>query len=363
MKHSINSLSGCVVRAKDGDVGTVEQFYFYDLTWCVRYMAVRNSAERSSRSYLIAVTALAKPDWKKRVFPVDLTLDQVRSSPDADLADPVARQHEEDLHRHYAWPIYWSGAFYTLPDNAFAPGPLLDDEPDAGIAAARLHDGDPNLRSTRDVETYRVHATDGSIGQVEDFLADDAWVIRYLVVNTRRWLADRLILVSPEWIAKVNWAEKEVLVDLKRDAVRQSPRYDPLKTLRVGYEDKLLVHFQKPDTREWVIFKFHAAAGLEVHVAGTFNNWDPTDITLADNGKGTYTASVLLPLGTYEYKYIVNGNWCNASDVGERVPNVFGTTNGLLVVARAALRPAYRRTFPRLAVTKEQPLYTAPLAR
>jgi hypothetical protein len=44
---------------------------------------------------------------------------------------------------------------------------------------------DPRLRSVTTVNHHHVHATDGDIGHVANFLADDInWDIRYLVVAT-----------------------------------------------------------------------------------------------------------------------------------------------------------------------------------
>lgn len=41
----------------------------------------------------------------------------------------------------------------------------------------------------KDLEDYAIRATDGTIGHVTDFYFDDeAWVIRYLVVDTGTWL-------------------------------------------------------------------------------------------------------------------------------------------------------------------------------
>jgi hypothetical protein len=46
------------------------------------------------------------------------------------------------------------------------------------------------LRSMSDLEDYAIGATDGPIGHVKDlFFDDDAWIIRYLVVETGAWLS------------------------------------------------------------------------------------------------------------------------------------------------------------------------------
>jgi hypothetical protein len=54
------------------------------------------------------------------------------------------------------------------------------------------------LRSMKDLENYAINATDGLIGRIKDFyFDDDAWVIRYLVVDTGSWLSSRKVLISP----------------------------------------------------------------------------------------------------------------------------------------------------------------------
>ena len=54
------------------------------------------------------------------------------------------------------------------------------------------------LRSMSDLQGYAIAATDGDIGHVTDFYFDDeAWVIRFLVVDTGSWLSSRKVLISP----------------------------------------------------------------------------------------------------------------------------------------------------------------------
>jgi len=65
------------------------------------------------------------------------------------------------------------------------------------------------LRSTQDLEHYSIGATDGDIGQVKDFyFDDDAWVVRYLVVDTGTWLTGRRVLVSPISLREPDWIKR-----------------------------------------------------------------------------------------------------------------------------------------------------------
>lgn len=346
MNRNLSDWVDYTVRAKDGDVGAVERFYFDDLTWSVRYLAVDMGGGPPGRAVLLSVAALEKPDDESQVFPVNLTLQQVRSSPAADVDEPVSRQHELELREHYAWPGYWDGGFYIPP--AFRAAAMLAGEAAAERSVSGVRKVDPHLHSTWEIKDCGVHATDGNIGHVEDGIVDDeTWSLRYLVVNTRNWLPNRRVLVSPQWIRSVDWAGKQVVVDLSREAVKKSPRYNPAKPVSAEYEEKLRGHLQKTDVAEWVIFRIRAPPGSDVHVAGTFNNWNPSSITLGHHGKGNYSATVLLPMGRHEYKFIVNGVWRNGPDGGAQVPNPYGTTNSMLVVDRTTVHDAHLHTFAR----------------
>jgi hypothetical protein len=45
------------------------------------------------------------------------------------------------------------------------------------------------LHSIKELKGYVIAAEDGEIGRCKDFLFDDRhWAIRYMVVDTRKWL-------------------------------------------------------------------------------------------------------------------------------------------------------------------------------
>jgi hypothetical protein len=93
--------------------------------------------------------------------------------------------------------------------------------------------GDQHLRSAREVGHYAIHARDGDLGHVGDFLVDDAsWAIRSMVVDTRNWLPGKHVLVPTDSITEVSWEQASVMVDLTREAIRQEPEYDPSRLNR-----------------------------------------------------------------------------------------------------------------------------------
>ena len=117
MQHSICSLIGYEIRATDGDLGTVDEFYFDDETWTVQYIVVETGNWLSGRRVLISPVAFGKPDPESRKISVNLTCGQVSSSPDIDTKRPVYLQHEAALHEHYQWPWRggYGGTFGTTP--------------------------------------------------------------------------------------------------------------------------------------------------------------------------------------------------------------------------------------------------------
>lgn len=362
MKRNLSTLIDGVVRATDGDIGTVAQFYFDDLTWKIRYIGVTMGGRPSDKIMLISSAALGQPDWDKRIFPVNLTLSQAQSGPSVDMHEPISRLHEVELHEYYAWPAYWDGSFYVSPGFGMDLSPLIDSETAEKISSSVVRKADPHLHSVREIMSCRVHATDGNMGHVEDTLIDDeSWVMSYLVVNTRNLLPKRRVLVSPQWIRNVSWADKKVFADLSRAAIKNSPIYNPLKPLSLDYEVELHDHLRKLKGAEWVVFKFHAPSGAKIYVAGTFTNWNPTAIPLGEIKKGTYSATIMLPLGRYEYKFVVDGIWQNGPAVCEQVPNVYGTMNNVLIVSHHADHEGHLHTFSSHISNTHSLLWTTPV--
>ena len=111
--------------------------------------------------------------------------------------------------------------------------------------------GDPNLRSTNEVISYNINASDGNIGHVEDFLFDnDNWIIRYLIVDTHNWLpGGRKVILALNWIKDIIWPDSTVNVNLTKEEIKGSPEYDPAKPAAREYETALHNHYNK--TKYW----------------------------------------------------------------------------------------------------------------
>jgi hypothetical protein len=233
-------LKGFAIQAMDGELGTVEEFYFDDKTWAIRYLTVETGGWLGGRRVLISPISVAHTDWDEKRLDVSLTKKQVENSPGVDTHQPISRQYEAEYYGYYGYPNYWEGPFLWGP--AFYPAAVPVSASREALAEKLGRDlTDSHLRSCEAVTGYNIQAADGEIGHVNGFVIDDeAWAIRYLEVATRNWLPGKKVLVSPAWIERVSWADSEVYTALSRDAIRNAPEY--LESEPITREDESLLH-------------------------------------------------------------------------------------------------------------------------
>jgi len=231
-------------------VGHVDEVLFDDQQWTVRYLIVVTGHWLNSRKVLISPLAFGAPDWYGRMLNVNLTLDQVGDSPDVDSDKPVSRQWEMLYHNYYGWPYYWGGmgAWGTY----WYPGDLLANSVgDAEVAVRRGGDqqhalDDVHLRSTKAVTGYGIAATDGDIGQVDNFIVDDvSWQVRYIAVDTRRWWPGKTVLLPPDWINSIDWPLGNVTVDVTREQIKSAPEWDGNEPVSPELEDRLNHYYSR----------------------------------------------------------------------------------------------------------------------
>jgi hypothetical protein len=104
------------------------------------------------------------------------------------------------------------------------------------------------LRDMKDMEGFAIGATDGTIGQVKDFYFDDeAWVIRYFVVETGTSHSRRRVLVSPMSIGQPDWSAKLLPAAITMDQVKNGPDIDTDKPISRQHEMGYLGYYGYPN--------------------------------------------------------------------------------------------------------------------
>jgi uncharacterized protein YrrD len=227
MLHKASRLKGAVVQATDGDIGAVEDLFFDDERWTVRYLVVSTGAWLAGRRVLISPMAVDR-SWDTVEIGTRLTRDQIRRCPDADSRRPVSRQHETELLQYYGYPFYWGGSgiwgSYGIPAALLTTPPT---PPAAIVPPPRTSTEDQHLRSASEVIGYHLLATDGEIGHIDDFLIDEkSWRIGYVQIDTSNWIGGRAVVISPDVLRGIDWAARRVTVAASRRDVQGSPVLD-----------------------------------------------------------------------------------------------------------------------------------------
>jgi sporulation protein YlmC with PRC-barrel domain len=242
MLWNASAIKGYAIAASDGRLGTVNDFLFDDARWTVRWLVVDTGTWLSGRKVLLPPSVLEHLHPTEHEFPVTLTKQQVKDSPDIDCDRPVSRQMETHVYDYYGRDPYWGTDLY-MGGLGYLGGPMMGSYPiesrrrQQDIADMQRSDGDPHLRSIEAVTGYHIHASDGEIGHVEDFLVDDTdWSIHYLVVDTKNWWPGKKVLISPRSAQSVNWTDRLVNLNVDRQRVKDSPIYDASTTVDQVYE-------------------------------------------------------------------------------------------------------------------------------
>ena len=246
MLQSINDLKGYDIIAADGEIGSIEEFYFEDTTLQVRYLVANTGSWLTGTQNLISPLAITHLDRERRTIHVNLTKEQVIKSPGIDKHLPVSRQTEKLVSDYYGNRYYWDERPNLTPEqlasaNAAAASVKAAVTSQPLVAAAAP---DSHLRSMQEIATYHIAGIDGEIGEVEDFFVEtDDWSIRYIGADTRHLLPGKHILISAMWLGGFNWSHRIVNVNLTREQIKNSPDYEKVTEISREYETRLHEHY------------------------------------------------------------------------------------------------------------------------
>ncbi len=258
MKVALTRLHKLSLHATDGEIGSAIDTYFDDEGWTLRYLVVATGPLIFGRRVLLSPASITKIDPDHRQIWVDLTVDQIKGSPDIDTRKPVSRQEEERFLTYYDLMPYWSG-----PDiwasSAYARGlprlgtppeeaePTPEAEEKAAISDREDRERDresSHLRSANEVRGYKVTGTDADWGHLEDFFVEeDTWRLRYALIDTGGLLSGKQTLIPCDRVNSISWTERQIMISATKEELDKAPDFDPRSALTPEVEDVVERHF------------------------------------------------------------------------------------------------------------------------
>lgn len=241
------NIQGYAILASDGTIGTIGDLLFDDASWFVRWLVVDTGSWLSCRRILLPSSALASLDSEQMQCSINLTMQQIKDGPHINTERPVSRQMENKIFGHYGYNPYWNhdyayrgGLGHMGGAELISPG--LRSE--GAITTAQGHCDDIHLRSFEEVEGYHIHASDGEIGHVADFLIEENdWTIRYLVVDTQTWWPGKKVLISPHYLRCIAWGNRLLKFRVNREKLKGGPEYHFSVPIDRAYEKKYQAYY------------------------------------------------------------------------------------------------------------------------
>jgi hypothetical protein len=251
MLWNASAIKGYGISASDGKIGAISDLLFDDTSWLVRWLVVDTGNWLSGRRVLLPSSAMDHLDAKQEDCLVKLTMQQIKDGPDIDTERPVSRQMETSVYGHYGYSPYWNSGYGFMGGYGYMGGmggampiSLESRRREEEFADAQRNRDDVHLRSVQAVTGYHIHASDGEIGHVDDFLIEDAdWSFRYLVVDTKNWWLGKKVLISPRSVKNVDWSDRLVNIDVDRKKVEAGPAYDAAVTIDRAFDEKFLSYY------------------------------------------------------------------------------------------------------------------------
>jgi hypothetical protein len=148
----------------------------------------------------------------RRTFSTKQTRDEAEASLRIQSDPPVSRQREQILGDDYSYSPTWGAGYYDIEAFGLPRAGWLNNYDTSTHTVTPQ--ADPHLRSLNEVKGYHVHALDGEIGHLSDFLLDDdSWKIDSVLIDTKNWWTGKHVLLPAAAITDIDWAGRYIRVD------------------------------------------------------------------------------------------------------------------------------------------------------
>ena len=225
MHLELTNLLGTKIIAVDGEVGRIEDFYFDDQSWIIRFIVVDTGGWLEGREVVLSPKHITAYNRKEEAIETSLTRQQVESSPSFNAHMPISRQYEEDYYQYYNLQPYWHGTQFW----GIAPYPSPVQHPEVAVkhsatissSAPIRHPEESHLRSIRELVDYEVTAQGQTVGSVADFLVQEHnWQIDQCLIKTGNILERQFLRVLRSEVKGIDYLGSTVELGVERSQLQ-----------------------------------------------------------------------------------------------------------------------------------------------
>lgn len=105
--RSVKEITGYYFRARDGDIGHVEEFIIDSDDWAIRYLVVDTVNWWPGKKVLISPHWVTSMEWPNSLIHLDLSREAIRNAPEYNHEVSLTRDYEHALFAHYNKQPYW----------------------------------------------------------------------------------------------------------------------------------------------------------------------------------------------------------------------------------------------------------------
>ncbi|WP_067727689.1 PRC-barrel domain-containing protein [Oceanobacillus damuensis] len=216
------------IDATDGELGKIKDLYFEENSWAIHYASIDTRKWLPGRKVLLSPSSFIQVNEKDKKLEVDYDKETIRNSPDVPEDSSVSGENKRRIDEYYGWgsnlsdPVLYGGGQIATVNVRTPP------EPDTAEGIPDPDEPEHDLRSEEDTIGFRVHANNGRLGNVADFIYDEEfWKIAYVVVESRdSTLIPKYYVYGTEKVDATDWLEGDLYINGSVDMLTQEMPYE-----------------------------------------------------------------------------------------------------------------------------------------
>jgi hypothetical protein len=104
--HSGQETLGCRLKAREGELATVDDFIIDDDSWSLRYLVLQAGLWLPGKKFLLDPRWIDEISWSEKRLFAEVSAEKIRSSPEYETGTVISPEYERSVQEHFGQPKY-----------------------------------------------------------------------------------------------------------------------------------------------------------------------------------------------------------------------------------------------------------------